>query len=490
MQLFLFDSKKKEKLAFVPQDPSLVRIYVCGPTVYDDAHLGHARSSIAFDILRRLLKELGFKVLFVKNFTDIDDKIINKAAQSAKSVEEVSKQFTQNYLDEMQELGVARADIEPRVSESLDSIISMISRLLECGAAYQTPNGDVYLEVAKDEKYGTLSGRDSENESLARVVSSEQKRDVRDFALWKSYKGGADVGYPSPFGRGRPGWHIECSAMIEEYLADKNGEFLIDIHGGGADLLFPHHENECSQSRCASGKELAKYWIHNGFVTINNEKMSKSLGNSFFMKDALKAHSGEALRFYLLATHYRAGLNYADLDLEAAKKRLDRIYRLKKRLGDSIKQDFIESSVNGEKGAPYENAKKLSNADKFGFYGKFISALCDDLNISEALAALDEFINAANDALDKKQKDKISQIALNLNACERILGVGGVNAFEYFKSGVSAEKRALIESKITERAAAKKEKNFALADKIRDELKAWGVEIMDLPSGSEWEFSR
>ena len=326
----IYDSHKKEKVPFEPIIPNEVRLYVCGPTVYDDSHLGHARSAIVFDLLRRVLIENGYKVIFAKNFTDIDDKIINKATQNNCSIEEITQTYTKRYLDEMQALGVMRADIEPKATENLEAMFAMIQNLLDKKIAYQTPNGDVYLSVSKDREYGNLSGRIAELESQSRVQNSEQKHDSKDFALWKSYKGIGDVGYDSPFGKGRPGWHIECSAMIKEHLALK-GDYAIDIHGGGTDLLFPHHENEACQTRCADNQVLAKYWIHNGFVTINGEKMAKSLGNSFFIKDALANYDGEILRFYLLSTHYRAGLNFSEEDLLASKKRLDRLYRLKKR---------------------------------------------------------------------------------------------------------------------------------------------------------------
>ena len=272
----IYDSHKKEKVQFEPIIPNEVRIYVCGPTVYDDSHLGHARSAIVFDLLRRVLQENGYKVIFAKNFTDIDDKIIHKSIQSGCCIEEITQTYTKRYLDEMQALGVMRADIEPKATENLESMCEMIQTLLNKGIAYQTPNGDVYLSVKKDKEYGNLSGRIAELESKSRLQNSEQKEDSKDFVLWKSYKGIGDVGYDSPFGKGRPGWHIECSAMIKKHLA-LQGKYAIDIHGGGADLLFPHHENEASQTRCADNQVLAKLldtqwlcnhkWRKNGKIT-------------------------------------------------------------------------------------------------------------------------------------------------------------------------------------------------------------------------------
>lgn len=467
----IYDSKLKEKVEFKPINPKEVRMYVCGPTVYDDSHLGHARSAIVFDLWRKLLRECGYQVIFAKNFTDIDDKIINKSSQTGLSVEEITQTYTQKYLDEMESLGVERADIEPKATQSLPSIYAMIQTLLDKGFAYQTPNGDIYLSVDKDTDYGSLSGRIADEESKSRIQNSEQKHDAKDFALWKSYKGVGDVGYDSPFGKGRPGWHIECSAMIQEHLATE-GKYAIDIHGGGADLLFPHHENEVCQTRCAQGQNLAKYWIHNGFVTINGEKMAKSLGNSFFIKDALANYDGEILRFYLLSTHYRAGLNFSEEDLLTSKKRLDRIYRLKKRLA----QTQVKVSQNAE-----------SQNEKNAFSEAFLEALSDDLNISKALSIVEELIANANEMLDNKQKDKIPQIAANLALVARILGVGLKDSFEYFKLGVSEARRAEIESLIAKRAEYKKAKDFANADKIREDLRTNGIEIMDTPSGCEWE---
>lgn len=465
MPLKIYDSIKKEKVDFVPINPDEVRIYVCGPTVYDNAHLGHARSAIAFDLLRRVLQELGYKVIFVKNFTDIDDKIINKSLQSGLKVEEITQTYIQKYLEEMDALGVKRADVEPKATESLEAIFAMIQTLLDKKIAYKSENGDIYLSVSKDSYYGSLSGRDAELETQSRIQNSEQKRDSKDFALWKSYKGVDDVGYESPFGKGRPGWHIECSAMIKKHLAYK-GEYAIDIHGGGADLLFPHHENEASQTRCADNQILAKYWIHNGFVTINGEKMAKSLGNSFFIKDALNSYDGEILRYYLLATHYRAGLNFAEEDLLSAKKRLDKLYRLKKRI---LSLDKANESLCGD------------------FKAEFLEALSDDLNISRALSVIDEFINFANEVLDSKQKDKIPLIAGVLKIIERLLGIGGKNPIEYFQLGISLEDKQIIEDLLQERLEAKKIKDFQKADEIREQLRQKGIEIMDTPNGTTWE---
>ncbi|NPA11033.1 MAG: cysteine--tRNA ligase [Epsilonproteobacteria bacterium] len=462
--MIIYDSHHKKKVNFEPVNEKEARIYVCGPTVYDDAHLGHARSSISFDLLRRVLSELGYKVTFVKNFTDIDDKIINKMNQTGKSLEEITNHYIDSYLRDMEALKVKRADIEPKATQSLDAMFELINRLLEKGIAYKLPNGDIYFDTSKDEEYCSLSHKCQEDEVKHRV-DTEGKKNPADFALWKACKGDDDVCFDSPFGRGRPGWHIECSAMIKKHLA-YDGEYQIDIHAGGADLFFPHHENEEAQTHCAYGGHLSKYWMHNGFVNINGEKMSKSLGNSFFIKDALKHYPGEVLRFYLLSTHYRAPLNFSEEDLLSSKKRLDKLYRLKKR---------IYSLQKTQKDEEFENA--------------LLEALKDDLNISKALAIVDEFVKNANDALDKNPKDKAlkQKILSNINFLERVLGIGGSDAYEYFQWGVDEKTKEKINELISKRTQAKKEKNYALADKIRDELKEMGIAIQDTPNETLWE---
>jgi len=462
--MVIYDSHQRKKVKFEPIKEKEVRMYVCGPTVYDDAHLGHARSSISFDLLRRTLESLGYKVTFVKNFTDIDDKIIKKMNETGKSLKEITEYYIDSYLRDMGALNVKRADIEPKATESLEAMFDLINKLLEKGYAYKLPNGDIYFDTSKDEEYCQLSHKCQDDEVVHRV-ETEGKKNPADFALWKACKGEDDVCFDSPFGLGRPGWHIECSAMIKKHIA-YDGEYEIDIHGGGADLFFPHHENEEAQTHCAYGGHLAKYWMHNGFVQINGEKMSKSLGNSFFVKDALKHYPGEVLRFYLMSTHYRAPLNFSEEDLIASKKRLDKLYRLKKRVyGVNKKQEDKE----------FQNA--------------LLNAMRDDLNISKALAVVDEFVKVANEALDKNPKDKAlkQKIVSNIEFIDKLLGVGGSDAYEYFQAGVDEETKAKINELIEKRSAAKKEKNFELADKIRDELKEMGIMIQDTPAGTVWE---
>jgi cysteinyl-tRNA synthetase len=458
----IYDSVQRKKVEFVPIQPNLAKIYVCGPTVYDDAHLGHARSAIAFDLLRRTLKGLGYEVLFVKNFTDIDDKIIKKMQESGKSLEEITTYYIQRYKEDMHEIGVEDADIEPKATQSVEEIITFINTLLAKDIAYKTEDS-IYFDTSKDNAYLSLSHMHTDD-ALARVEGDKQKRDSKDFALWKFSKPN-EPNYKAPFGDGRPGWHIECSCMIEKHMKSE-GAFQIDIHAGGADLLFPHHENEAAQTRCKSGQELAKYWMHNGFVTINGEKMSKSLGNSFFLKDALKVYDGEIIRFYLLSTHYRANFNFSEEDLLVSKKRLDKLYRLKKRVYDGKK-----SAVNKE------------------FKEAFLEALSEDLNISKALSLLDEMVTEANEKLDANPKDKETkfQINANLEFIESILGIGSKNPFSYFQLGISEEEKKEIETLIQERTQAKQERDFARADAIRETLTCKGIALMDTATGTLWE---
>ena len=462
--MFIFDSVQKKKVPFIPIKENEVKIYVCGPTVYDDAHLGHARSSIAFDLLRRVFIALGYKVTFVKNFTDIDDKIIHKMNESGQSLEAITAYYIDRYKTEMHALNVSDADIEPKATETVQEIIDFVTSMLDKNVAYATSDG-IYFDTSKDQKYLSLSHRQIEEESTqARVEHKEEKKDQKDFALWKFSKA-HEPSYEASFGVGRPGWHIECSAMIEKHLAS-HGEYQIDIHAGGADLLFPHHENEAAQTRCKSNQELAKYWMHNGFVTINGEKMSKSLGNSFFLKDALNVYSGEILRFYLLSTHYRANFNFSEEDLLMAKKRLDKLYRLKKRVFE------IAPSLVAE---PFKEA--------------MLEALSDDLNISKALASLDEMISSMNELLDAQPKDKSLKALAHANLIwiESLLGIGLYAPYSYFQMGVSEDEKASIEALIEQRTRAKKEKNFATADEIRAQLESQNIQLMDTPNGTQWE---
>ncbi|KLE08853.1 cysteine--tRNA ligase [Aliarcobacter butzleri] len=462
--LHIFDSVKKEKVEFKPIQEEKVKIYVCGPTVYDDSHLGHARSAIAFDLLHRVLKANDYEVTMTKNFTDIDDKIIKKMYETNKTLEDITNQYINAYKADMKALNILDNTIEPKATENLEVMKEMISNLISKDVAYKTSDS-VYFDTSKDNLYGTLSHKSNDENSQARVEENQEKRNSADFALWKFEKAN-DVSFDAPFGKGRPGWHIECSAMIEKHLAYKDSPYQIDIHAGGADLLFPHHENEAAQTRCSSGQNLAKYWMHNGFVNINGEKMSKSLGNSFFLKDVLKSYSGEVIRFYLMSTHYRADLSFNEEDLIASKKRLDKIYRLKKRV-----YGVEDSSVN----------KK--------FKEDILNALNDDINTSIALSVIDEMINSANDKLDSNPKDKNlkKELISNINFIEEVLGIGGNDAYAYFQFGIDESTKEKIEDLILKRNEAKKTKDFETADKLRDELSSMDISLMDTVNGTVWE---
>jgi len=464
--MHIYDSVQKKKLPFESIHPKQASIYVCGPTVYDDAHLGHARSSLAFDLLSRTLKAHGYTVTMGKNFTDIDDKIIKKIEETGKNLEEITSFYIDRYLEEMSALGVARADIEPKATESLKAIKSMIQKLIDTDYAYVISTGDVYFDTSKDKHYGNISHRVADDEdTVSRVEHTSEKRNPKDFALWKSCKKENDICFDAAFSKGRPGWHIECSAMIEKHFSG-NGKYNIDIHGGGADLLFPHHENEAAQSRCATGYELSKYWMHNGFVQIDGEKMSKSLGNSFFLKDALKLYDGEVLRYYLNSVHYRNDFNFSEEELQLNKKRLDKLYRLKKRVSP------------GKESLPN---KKFQQA--------LIDAMGDDLNISIALSVIDELIVSSNDALDAEPKNKAlkKEILSNIAFIDTLLGFGGKEPFSYFQIGVDDVLKQKVETLIDIRTQAKENKDFAYSDSIRDELTTLGINIMDTANGTLWE---
>ena len=463
MKINLYNSSTKQKELFISQEEKKVKIYICGPTVYDDAHLGHARSAIVFDLLHRVFKANDYEVTMAKNFTDVDDKIIKKMQETNKTLDEITKFYINSYKKDMNSLNILENTLEPKATQNIDSMKNLISNLLQKDYAYILSDG-VYLDTSKDEKYGNISNRISDENSLARVQTNKNKRDQKDFALWK-FKDD-EVSFDASFGQGRPGWHCECSAMIDEHLSNKELAFAVDIHGGGADLLFPHHENEASQTRLAYNQEIAAYWMHNGFVNINGQKMSKSLGNSFFLKDALEQYSGEVIRFYMLTTHYRADFSFSNEDLDVSKKRLDKLYRIKKRV--------------------YGIEPSLVNKT---FKANILKALNDDMNTSIALSIIDEYIAITNDTLDKEPKNKNlkKELVANIEFISNILGIAYQDSFKYFQFGISNENINIIEELIEKRTQAKKDKNFELSDKIRDELKNLNISIMDTANGTLWE---
>lgn len=456
----LIDSVLKEKINL---DQDSVNIYLCGPTVYDDAHLGHARSSVCFDLLRRVLLALGCRVKFARNYTDIDDKILKKMNESGKDMNEITEFYIASYERDMKALNVLEPDFKPRATHYIKAMLDLIDRLNDKGFVYILEDG-VYFDTSKDESYLSLSHR-SKEENISRLDGEIKKRNESDFVLWKF----DEKFYESKFGKGRPGWHTECVAMINSIFED-----TLDIHAGGVDLFFPHHENEAAQCRCAYKKKLAKIWLHNGFVKIDGEKMSKSLNNSFFLKDALKDFMGEVLRFYLLSSHYRAHFNYSLSDLENAKKRLDKFYRLKKRLLIGEIKDFESLS----------DVKINSNIAE-----QILELLSDDLNISKALALLDEFVVNANLELDKQNKNKElkQKIKESLVELARIFGFGFMDENLYFQWGVDEEAKKSIEDQILQRNEAKKNKDFTKADEIRENLLKLGIVLQDTPQGTIWE---
>jgi len=463
--LYIYDSVKKEKLPFVSQVENEATVYICGPTVYDDAHLGHARSSIVFDLLHRVLKANKYNVTIAKNFTDVDDKIIKKIKESGKSLEEITTFYINSYKKDMDQLNILPNDLEPYATQNIEAMIAMIDKLLLSDKAYKLKDG-IYLDTSKDPHYGNISNRASDENSQSRVEVNTDKKDQKDFAMWKFFDKD-EVGFDSDFGYGRPGWHIECSAMIDAHLSNHELPYAIDIHGGGADLLFPHHENEASQTRCCTSQELSKYWMHNGFVNINGEKMSKSLGNSFFLKDALNQYNGEVIRFYMMTAHYRADFSFSEEDLKGSKKRLDKLYRLKKRL----------------------YGVQSNNKPNKDLLSALFESLNDDMNTSKALASIDEYISLSNDAFDKEPKNKNlkKEIIASIEFINDILGIGLEDAYTYFQFGISEQEKETIEKLIQTRNDAKKEKNFKLSDKIRDELKEMNISLMDSAQGTLWE---
>ncbi len=479
----IFNTLTNQEEPFVPITPPRVGIYVCGVTVYDECHVGHARSAIVFDVLRRYLVYQGYDVTYVKNFTDVDDKIINRAAEEGIPWDGVVEKYMQAYVRDMKRLGVGAPDVEPRATEHMPEILQMIGTLVEKGFAYRV-DGDVYYRVAAFPEYGRLSQRHAEDmQAGARVEVDERKQDPMDFALWKAAKPG-EPAWESPWGPGRPGWHIECSAMSVRHLG---GTF--DIHGGGKDLTFPHHENEIAQSRAATGQAFARYWVHHGFVTIDEEKMSKSLGNFFTVRDIFDQSNcpepvtAEAIRYFLLSTHYRGDVNFSNLAVAEAKSALDNVYDLFSRLSEKPGTDPDSRTSLG---------KALTH-----FQESFEEAMDDDLNTPEALAAFQQLRAAANQALQGglsgKGRQEIREI---FRQCGAPLGLFQLNENEWVfreldfgleQSRMRAEQEYTdewIQEQIRQRAEARARKDFTAADHIREALAAKGVLLEDRPDGS------
>ena len=477
MKLYNTMTNKIEEFKTIEENK--VKMYVCGPTVYNYIHLGNARPIVVFDTLARYFEHKGMEVEFVQNFTDVDDKIINKSMEEGTSASEVSEKYIKYFFEDISKLNILESVKRPKVTENMAEIIEIIQKLIDNGFAYEK-NGDVYFEVKKYKDYGKLSNQKIEELELgARIDVSEIKKNPVDFALWKKKKDGEPF-WRSPWGQGRPGWHIECSAMAKKYLGD-----TFDIHGGGQDLVFPHHENEIAQSKCAYHGNFANYWLHNGFIQINGDKMSKSLGNFFLLREILEKFSGNAVRLFILSTHYRKPINFSFENMEDTKKALQNIVKSMNKFEDIVekyKNEKIENVKNSE------FSQKIDEFDK-----KFEFAMDEDMNTPQALATIFDQIRETNKFISTNENE-FSTIYYEIKKSydslkEKIENVFGIaieaeNAVKE-EDGENMElTKKLIELLIKLRSEARSEKNFKLSDEIRDELKALGVEIKDNKDGS------
>ena len=461
----LYNTLTRTKEEFVPLEEGKVKMYVCGPTVYNFIHIGNARPFIMFDTLRRYLQYKGYEVTFVQNFTDVDDKIIKRGHEEGISPEEVANKYIDEYFVDADGLGIKRADVHPRVTDNIQQIIDFVKDLEDKGYAYEV-NGDVYFDTKKFEGYGKLSRQNQDElEAGARIEVNDQKRHPMDFVLWKSKKEG-EPGWNSPWGEGRPGWHIECSVMSNRYLGE-----TIDIHAGGQDLAFPHHENEIAQSEARSGKTFSNYWVHNGYININNEKMSKSKGNFFTVRDISKQYDLEIVRFFMLSAHYRNPVNFSDEMLNQAKAGLERLYNAKEKLEFTI-SNLSESSIKDEE-------KELVN-ELESYKTKFINAMEDDLNTADAVSAIFELSKFINTNVNEESSLEFAKMCLDkFNELTEVLNI--VNK----KNDDILDKD--IEDLIQKRTDAKKNKDFKLADDIRQELLNKGIILEDTRQGTKWK---
>lgn len=457
----VYNSLTRQKEEFVPNNPDEVKVYVCGPTVYNFFHLGNARPFVVFDTLRRYLKYIGYNVNFVQNFTDVDDKIINRAKEEGISAPEVSEKYIKEYFDDAKALNIVPADTHPRVSENIQQIIEFVETLIEKGYAYEV-DGDVYYSTRKFKDYGKLSKQNIEElEAGARIAVEEKKKDPLDFALWKARKEESEIAWESPWGMGRPGWHIECSAMSRRYLGP-----TLDIHAGGQDLQFPHHENEIAQSEACNGVPFAKYWMHNAYITIDKEKMSKSLGNFFTVREIREKYKGEVIRYFLLSGHYRSPIDFNDNLMEMSKASLARFENARKNL------EFL---IEKGEGQMTEDEKKVFESYD-SYRAKFKEAMDDDLNTADAISAIFELVTAINQAVKDGASKEFAQKSLDtLLELTHVLGL--------LEAEEDADVDEEIKKLVDEREAARAAKDFAKADQIRDELKAKGITLKDTPQG-------
>ncbi|MBS9781134.1 MAG: cysteine--tRNA ligase [Gammaproteobacteria bacterium] len=458
--MLIYNSLTRQKSKFIPIEPNKVKMYVCGMTIYDYCHIGHARMLMTFDMVARYFRVSGYDVTFVQNITDIDDKIINRANENGESIDELTARFIDYMHEDLRTLKVNPPDIEPRATGHIPQIIEMISLLIEKGHAYQSESGDVLYEVATFPTYGKLTNQKlDELQAGQRIEVDKTKRHPYDFVLWKSSKPN-EPAWDSPWGKGRPGWHIECSAMCRSTLGDK-----FDIHGGGLDLKFPHHEGEIAQSEPICGEKHVNYWMHNGFVNVDNEKMSKSLGNFFTIRDVLKQFSGEVVRFFLLGTHYRSPLNYSDAGLNDAKSGLERLY----------------TALRGRDTDNPIGVEQLKST-----YPAFFAAMDDDFNSAKAISELFGIAKKLNKTTDKAEQ---KQLASELKSLGDILGLLQDNPETFLQNGGQTDSDVNtddIDALIEQRNTARAEKDFATADKIRDQLNEMGVEIEDAGGKTTW----
>lgn len=468
----IYNTLSGQKEEFIPLKGPRVTMYVCGPTTYNFIHMGNARPMVVFDMVRRYLEYKGYQVIYVQNFTDVDDKIINRAKQEGEEPIRLAEQYIEEFYKDADALGIKRADVNPRASQHINDMLKVISNLIEQGFAYVL-DGDVYFRVRAFKEYGKLSGRDLDDMlSGARVDVDERKEDPVDFALWKKAKEGEPF-WESPWGKGRPGWHIECSVMSTKYLGD-----TIDIHGGGSDLIFPHHENEIAQAEANTGKPFVRYWMHNGFITVNNEKMSKSLGNFFILRDVLNKYPSDVVRFYLIATHYRSPLDFDDSKLEEARKALG---RLKTTL--VLAEEFIDQRIERQD-VPAGAAGDLVNTiDELE--AKFTEAMDDDFNTAKAMGFLFEMSRAINSFVAGEEKsDFMNRIAVQrgLDIFKKLGDILGIFMDQQQESGQTVDR--VIEILVLLRQRARQDKDFALADRIRDFLTGMSIAVEDTAAGS------
>ena len=461
MRVYNTMTRQKEELISIEEGK--IRLYACGPTVYNFIHIGNARPLVVFDTLRRYLEWRGYEVNFVQNFTDIDDKIIRRANEEGITFEQVAEKYIAEFWTDAKGLGVREATTHPKATENIDTIIDIVSRLVERGYAYRAENGDVYFRTRKFVEYGKLSHQPIDDlESGARIAVGEVKEDPLDFALWKAAKEG-EPSWPSPWSDGRPGWHIECSAMARRYLGES-----IDIHGGGQDLIFPHHENEIAQSECCNGVPFARYWMHNGYINVDNKKMSKSLNNFFTVRDVAEAYGYEAIRFFLISSSYRMPINYNTEIIQQGINALDRLYNCKSAMDFALK-----TAADGEADAAFAAQVEARR-------NQFIAAMDDDLNTADGIAALFELVKDINVLLTSAPNKQT--ILCGKALFDELTDVLGF----CYERGQAGEDDAEIEALIEARATARKEKNWAEADRIRDELKARNIVLEDTPQGVKW----